>query len=88
MTPFPCYRCGKCCANVHLSALTSTLDRGDGICRHLDTITRLCTVYQTRPEICQIELQYTLHYANIWSWEGFIKLNLEACERLPEGNLS
>ncbi|MGC8122008.1 YkgJ family cysteine cluster protein [Marinobacter sp. VGCF2001] len=81
--PFPCTQCGKCCKNVHLSDLTSWLDRGDGVCRNLDTVTNLCKIYQTRPDICRIEKQYFIHYAEDYTWEEFKKLNLEVCEILP-----
>ncbi|WP_318367857.1 YkgJ family cysteine cluster protein [Enterobacter sp.] len=87
MTPFPCNQCGKCCANVHLSELTAGLDRGDGVCRHLDPATRLCSIYATRPEICRIDVQYALHYSQAYPWDTFVALNLEICEALPQGNL-
>ena len=79
---FPCDRCGKCCANVNLSPLVSYLDRGDGSCRYLDTATKLCSIYEQRPEICRVELQFQKHYAEQYSWDDFVKLNLKACEAL------
>ncbi|WP_367179482.1 YkgJ family cysteine cluster protein [uncultured Oceanisphaera sp.] len=59
---FPCYQCGKCCSNVHLSELTRYLDRGDGVCRHLDKVTKLCSIYNERPEICRVKVQYDKNY--------------------------
>lgn len=82
MEPFPCDQCGACCKQVNLSEATSALDRGDGICKHLNTKTNLCTVYHDRPDICRIDSQYHLHYASQYSWDIFVKLNLDACEAL------
>ncbi|WP_157072728.1 YkgJ family cysteine cluster protein [Photobacterium sanguinicancri] len=84
LKPFPCNGCGKCCANVHLSEITLPLSRGDGICRHLDTATRRCKIYDNRPKICQVELQYREHYSEQFSWDDFIAINLEICESLPD----
>lgn len=81
---FPCYSCGKCCSNVHLSVETASLDRGDGICRYLNTLSKLCNIYETRPDICQIELQYNKNYSSFYTWEKFIELNLSICESLPD----
>ncbi|WP_428461259.1 YkgJ family cysteine cluster protein [Photobacterium kagoshimensis] len=84
LKPFPCNGCGKCCANVHLSEITLPLSRGDGICRHLDTATRRCRIYEQRPDICQVELQYRENYSAQFSWDEFIAINLEICESLPD----
>ncbi|WP_084722394.1 YkgJ family cysteine cluster protein [Photobacterium aquae] len=84
LQPFPCNGCGKCCANVHLSDQTRTLDRGDGICRHLDTISRQCQIYEERPDICRVALQFERHYAAQFTWDEFVSLNLAICEQLPD----
>ena len=81
---FPCYSCGKCCANVHLSEITLPLSRGDGICRHLNTTTKRCNIYEDRPDICRVDLQYQKHYSKHFSWDDFITINLEICESLPD----
>jgi Fe-S-cluster containining protein len=84
LKPFPCNACGKCCANVHLSEITQPLDRGDGICRHLDNDTKRCQIYDQRPDICRVELQYRTHYSHQFSWDEFITINLTICESLPD----
>ena len=81
---FPCYKCGKCCANVNLSTETTFLDRGDGICKHFDITSKLCTIYKARPDICRVQLQYEQNYSKIYSWKEFILLNLEICKILPD----
>lgn len=82
LEPFPCTSCGKCCENVHLSSLTIHLDQGDGSCRHLDASTKLCTIYDDRPDICRVDLQYRESYQQIYSWNEFVALNLKSCEIL------
>lgn len=81
---FPCYQCGKCCSNVHLSDETKFLDRGDGCCKHLDLDTKLCSIYEDRPDICRVELQYLSRFSKLYAWDHFVELNLEICAALPE----
>ena len=79
---FPCTQCGLCCQHVHLAEETRFLDRGDGTCRHYDAITRNCSIYAERPEICRVDRQYLLRYAEQYTWNEFVELNLQACELL------
>lgn len=82
LPPFPCTSCGKCCRRVYLSEKTAYLDRGDGICHHLDESTNLCQIYENRPLVCRIEDYYKAHLAEQYTWEEFVQLNLEWCEKL------
>lgn len=82
LSNFPCYRCGACCRQVHLSEQTAFLDRGDNVCLHFDDQSRLCRIYDNRPLVCQIQNYYKAHLADQFSWEEFVKLNLEACHQL------
>lgn len=82
MTAFLCNQCGLCCQNVHLAAETHFLDRGDGTCRHYDDTSKLCLVYNSRPDICRVDLQYKLHYVRIYSWDEFVTLNVQVCQQL------
>ncbi|WP_408869623.1 YkgJ family cysteine cluster protein [Commensalibacter oyaizuii] len=79
---FPCYKCGCCCQHVNLSEETLDLDRGDGVCQFYEESTRLCSVYKNRPEICQIDLQYKMKFSNVYTWNQFVELNLEACKKI------
>ena len=81
---FPCSQCGACCRHVSLSELTAYLDRGDGVCRHHDTTTHLCTIYDTRPEICHVDQFYKQHFQEKMAWHNFVELNLIACKQLYE----
>ena len=54
---FPCKSCGACCRRV---PEVSGLDRGDGACRYYDDNSRQCTVYDTRPVLCQVDKSFAL----------------------------
>lgn len=82
MTNFPCNKCGICCQRVHWAEETKFLDRGDGVCKHYAKDSKLCTIYAQRPEICRVDRQYTLHYANKYDWNEFVALNLQVCRAL------
>lgn len=50
--------CGLKCRLVTLYPQYKHLDRGDGICVHLDTETNLCEIYDIRPTQCKREDTY------------------------------
>ncbi|WP_455810544.1 YkgJ family cysteine cluster protein [Pseudomonas graminis] len=82
LTPFPCNACGKCCRRVGASAETAFLDRGDGICRHFQEDTHLCTIYETRPLVCRVEDYYRARLKDVIAWDEFVRLNVDICEKL------
>ena len=41
--------------NLDKSDLYSDLNRGDGICKYFDEQTHLCSIYDERPEKCNID---------------------------------
>lgn len=84
MKTFPCTQCGLCCQNVHLAEQTRFLDRGDGTCRHYSQSSKGCAIYAERPDICRVDRQYALNYADRYSWDAFVTLNLEVCHLLVE----
>jgi len=84
VSAFPCTQCGACCRHIDMSPLTVYLDRGDGICRHHDTDTRLCTIYDTRPDICRVDTYYEKQLKEYLTWEKYVELNLIACKQISE----
>ncbi|MEL0578325.1 YkgJ family cysteine cluster protein [Pectobacterium punjabense] len=84
---FPCTQCGLCCQRVSLAQETRDLDRGDGTCKHYDSASKGCSIYDERPDICRVDLQYQLNYARFYSWEEFVALNLAVCRKLNDENL-
>lgn len=81
---FPCQQCGACCKQVNLSAQTAFLDRGDGICLHLDLKSSLCKIYNERPEVCNVQKYYEKYLSDQYTWPDFIEINLIACKQLYE----
>ncbi|MCO7597238.1 MULTISPECIES: YkgJ family cysteine cluster protein [Pseudomonas] len=49
---------------------------GDGACRHYSDADKHCLIYETRPDICRV------HYAQQFSWEAFVEVNVEICKLL------
>ncbi|MBA0431076.1 YkgJ family cysteine cluster protein [Stenotrophomonas maltophilia] len=80
--PFPCSGCGLCCQQVHVAEQTRYLDRGDGVCRHYCEEQRRCGIYEDRPDICRVDLQFQRHYAATVSWDAFVEINVQACRFL------
>lgn len=79
---FPCTCCGACCRNVNLAAETRWLDRGDGCCLHYEERSKLCSIYEVRPDICRVDVQFKSNYQKSMDWVQFVNLNLQACELL------
>jgi Fe-S-cluster containining protein len=78
---FPCTQCGACCRNVDKAAETRMLDRGDGCCVHYDDASRLCKIYESRPDICRVDVQFQRHYSHM-GWKAFCEVNVAACNTL------
>ncbi|MEE1922479.1 YkgJ family cysteine cluster protein [Pseudomonas sp. 148P] len=83
-SPFPCNQCGLCCQHVHMAEETRFLDRGDGTCRHYDAASKRCRIYEERPDICRVDLQFTQRYARQFSWDEYVRLNMEICDYLQQ----
>ncbi|MDA3062243.1 MULTISPECIES: YkgJ family cysteine cluster protein [unclassified Campylobacter] len=82
---FNCSKCGECCRHIANIPQLSEFDRGDGVCKYLRG--HECDIYDTRPEICNVEKMYEKHFSNLYSRDEFYKLNEEACEMLQNKNL-
>lgn len=81
---FLCSKCGKCCQTVGQSSIYMHLDRGDGTCKFFDDITKLCTIYEQRPLICNIDKTYDQYFKNHMSLQDYYELNYKACQLLKE----
>lgn len=80
---FECDQCGLCCRNLKKSSLYDDLHDGNGICRYLDLNTKLCTVYDNRPEKCNVTESYK-YFKNEISFNKYIELNTKECNKLKE----
>ena len=81
---FLCDQCGTCCRNIRRSKFSEGLDRGDGVCKNLDTSTNLCTIYAERPIFCNVDAYYEKFLSHVMSRQEFHKLNHDACRRLKK----
>lgn len=79
---YSCDKCGSCCRSLHLNSLYSDLDRGDGICKYLDVVSNLCTVYTDRPDLCNIEKMYKSVFYEYYSEKDYIEINKKYCRKL------
>ena len=81
---FICDCCGLCCMNLDKSSIYDDLNRGDGICVYFNEKTKLCTIYDNRPDKCNVDKIYELLYSDKLSKEDYYKLNYEACKKLKK----
>ena len=80
---FPCDRCGLCCEHLPNIELYQDLNNGQGVCKYFDISTRLCKIYDKRPQKCNINSEY-VWFEHLMSYEEYIKLNINACKKLKE----
>ena len=59
------------------------LDNGTGTCRYFDTSTKLCLIYENRPEKCNIIAVYG-YFKKVMTFEQYIRMNEESCKKLKE----
>lgn len=78
---FVCTKCGLCCRNIDEIPELVDFHTGDGVCIHLSE-DNLCDIYLTRPDICNVEKMFELHYNEVMSKVDYEKLNLEGCKAL------
>ena len=78
---FACDRCGLCCRSLKKVPALADFDRGDGVCIHLRE-DNLCEIYDSRPEVCNVDLMYERYFSSIYTREEFYKMNEKVCETL------
>lgn len=78
--PFPLYSM-YCCKQVFRSELTAYLDKGNGSCKYLSS-DNTCSIYEERPDICRVDLQYKVFFSSKMTLNQFIQVNVDACKNL------
>ena len=81
---FICDCCGLCCRHLNSYPLYATMDRGDGVCIHFNEESKLCNIYDKRPDICNVDKMYEICYKGKLSKEEYYQKNYEACGRLKK----
>lgn len=79
--PFKCDCCGLCCRSLKKVPVLRNFDRGDGVCIYLQK-DNLCSIYNHRPEICNVDLMYERYFSKIFSREVYDQLNTKQCATL------
>lgn len=81
---FKCDHCGLCCKNLHRSTIYASLDRGDGTCRYFDVTESICSIYENRPIVCNIDAMYARYFADQMSKDKYYELNYSGCDELKK----
>lgn len=81
MDEFKCDKCGLCCQNLNLNKLYDDLNDGTGCCIYYDKKTKLCKIYDNRPEKCNVKAMYK-YFALYMSYEEYLNMNTKMCKIL------
>jgi Fe-S-cluster containining protein len=65
---------------MKIAPLLRDFDNGNGICRYLQK--NKCTIYSTRPQICNISAIYEKTFKSLITENKFIIANLQACIKI------
>ena len=84
-----CTGCGACCRMVSkVEGFPEEYVGEGGVCKNLDTDTNKCKIYETRPDICNVDKMYYLHTRNkkakTMSKEKYFQMQKEACGLLQK----
>ncbi|MBO5265572.1 MAG: YkgJ family cysteine cluster protein [Ruminococcus sp.] len=75
---FECKKCGKCCRSISRTGLLKEFENENGECIHLTDDNR-CDIYDNRPDICNVEKMYELHFHKFMTFEEYMKHNKDMC---------
>lgn len=78
---FECDRCGICCKHIDSISQLKEFDSGNGRCIHL-LDNNLCDIYFDRPDICNVEKMYEMHFKKIMTKDEYIRQNMLGCNEL------
>lgn len=80
---YPCTKCGACCRLIYTSPLfDQDMQEDDGSCKYL--INNQCSIYEKRPEYCNIILMYEKYYKQDYNIDEFYSLNIKVCNELQD----
>lgn len=74
---FPCTKCGACCRVAFLIPGFTEPVNDNGSCVHLQD--NMCSIYETRPDICRVDEYYDKHLTNVMSREEAYLANAQVC---------
>ena len=79
---YKCENCGECCKNWNPARYDKNIVDKNGVCKYLDVNTNLCTIYDTRPDFCRVDVQYEKYLKDKINWEEYIRLIKLGCDIL------
>ena len=79
MTEFLCTKCGACCRNVGGWGLPHD---ENGVCLNLNKQTNECRIYETRPDICKVDVMFEKVFKSTMTKKEFYIENTKACHFL------
>ncbi len=83
---FKCDCCGLCCRNIRKIKMLEPFDDGTGTYIYLDRENNLCTIYDSRPIVCNIDAMYNLMFRDKREREEFYALNYSTCKKLKQAS--
>ncbi len=81
---FPCTSCGLCCQNIAGIGDLRDYDIGNGVCKHFNSITHSCDIYDDRPDICKIDKMFEIEYSKYFTKKEFYIENAKVCNTLQD----
>lgn len=81
---FKCKKCALCCRNLDKNDIYLDLHNGDGICIYLDRKRNLCTIYDTRPTLCNIDKSFEKYFSAGLTLVEYYNLNYKGCNKIWE----
>lgn len=78
---FNCWKCGACCKFCDKVEELKHFDRGDGVCVNL-LPDNSCSIYETRPEICNTNRMYEKLYKPVITWDQYLTYSEKVCKML------
>lgn len=79
---FPCTQCGLCCRCVGLTIWGKHMALPNLACKWLDEESNLCTIYEKRPLMCNVDAFYEKVFSTGMTREEFYTENKAVCEEL------
>lgn len=77
---FYCSMCGECCRHINLIPELAEFDDGTGVCVHL--CGDLCSIYENRPDICNVDVMYDKVFNTKYTREEFYRINQAVCKEI------
>lgn len=80
---FDCKKCGQCCRKIWVTGLLKEFENDKGECIHL-TEDNLCDIYDSRPDVCNVEKMFELCFKNTMTYDEYLCENYKVCAKLQK----